>query len=78
MREERKRIEEERARKEGELNEQNRKLHEVIEEEYANSFKDNQYEQVEDVDDRFEWRGEETSYEESYSVRDKNALELNE
>ena len=38
MREERKKIEDERIRKETELNEQNQKLHKVIEEEYANSF----------------------------------------
>lgn len=33
-------------------------------EEFENSFKDNTVEQVDDVEDRFDWREDDTSYDE--------------
>ena len=36
----------------------------LIAEEFEHSFKDNQVEQVDDVEDRFDWRDDDTSYDE--------------
>ena len=36
----------------------------MIAEEFEHSFKDNQVVQVDDVEDRFDWRDDDTSYDE--------------
>jgi hypothetical protein len=56
-------IEEKRLKREGELAEQNEKLHGLMAEEFEHSFKDKEIEEVDDVEDRFDWRDEDTSYE---------------
>lgn len=73
MRREKLAIEEKRLRRESELQEQNERLHGLIAEEFEHSFKDNAVEEVADVEDRFDWRDEDTSYEEE-SVKKDNPL----
>jgi hypothetical protein len=63
LREEKMAIEEKRLKREGELAEQNEKLHGLMAEEFEHSFKDKEIEEVDDVEDRFDWRDEDTSYE---------------
>lgn len=64
MREEKLAIEEKRVKRENELQEQHVRFHGLMAEEFENSFKDNTVEQVDDVEDRFDWREDDTSYDE--------------
>ena len=47
----------------------------MIKVEYENSFKANQVMEVEDVEERFDWKAGDTSYEESYSVKGQGVLD---
>eukprot|EP00347_Sterkiella_histriomuscorum_P005670 403355710 len=71
---EKKKVETQRIRKENELKDQNKKLHEVIEVDYAQSFEQNHYEQVDGILERDQYRDDDTDYEESYSVKEKLTL----
>ena len=64
MRQEKLAIEEKRVKKETELHEHNGKLRGLIAEDFESSFQENKIEQVDDVDDRNDWRDDHTSFDE--------------
>lgn len=70
MKAEKRQIEAQRQKKESELKVQHKKLHEVYEQDYAQSFEEDHCVDVEDIEERHEWRDGDTDYEESCSVRD--------
>ena len=71
MRAEKLAIEEKRLKRESELQEQNERLHGLMAEEFENSFKENEMEEVDDVEDH-QWHDDDTSYDEDpQSVQQK-------
>lgn len=62
MREEKLAIEEKRVKRENELQEQHLRFHGLMAEEFENSFKDNAVVAVDDIEERNDWREDDTSY----------------
>lgn len=64
MRQEKQTVEEKRVKKETELHEHNGRLRGLLAEDFESSFQENKIEQVDDVDDRMDWRDDHTSFDE--------------